>query len=73
MTSGLKGTPAVTETIHNTIDSEKHKQTYGEITDIAIQCSSAPMQVRWPAETVINTLIILLYVMNLHNNAQHYY
>ena len=31
MTLGLKGTPAVTETIHNTINTEKYKQTYGEI------------------------------------------
>lgn len=63
MTLGLEGTPAVTEAIHNTINTEKHKQTYWEITVIAIQCSSPqPFFFFLLAETVVNTVMIYFII-----------
>lgn len=64
MTLGLEGTPAVTEAIHNTINTEKHKQTYWEITVIAIQCSSPQPFFFFflLAETVVNTVMIYFII-----------
>lgn len=63
MTLGLKATPAVTEAIHNTINTEKHKQTYWEITVTAMLLPST--QGFWLTETGINTVILLLYLIIL--------
>lgn len=55
MTLRSKGTPAVTETIHNTINTEKHKQTFGEIT---VKASEPPSTLLKLKLSVINAVLL---------------